>query len=256
MIFYPLSTLMLAGIREILIVGTPHDLPAFQELLGDGRQWGLELQYAVQEAPNGIAEALVIGEQFIDQRPCALILGDNVFFGNGMTDHLRRADDSNLGATVFCYRVVDPSRYGVLSVDEDQRPRAIVEKPTEPVSDWAVTGLYYYNHEGCQYAAGLSPSPRGELEITDVNNAYLDEGKLTVEFFGRGISWFDAGTHDALLQASQFIQTIQARSGEQVACLEEIAFRMGLIRPGELQALAELPENAHHRSYIESVLAE
>lgn len=256
MVYYPLSTLMLAGIREILVVATPHDLPAFRELLGNGDRWGIKLDYAVQNLPNGIAEALVIGAKFIDNRNCALILGDNVFFGNGMTEHLRRAEKASSGATIFCYRVADPGRYGVLTTDGENRPYSIVEKPAKPESDWAVTGLYLYDRNACQMATSLAPSPRGELEITDINNGYLEKGELWVEYFGRGITWFDAGTHDALLQASQFIQSLQSRSGEQVACLEEIAYRMGFIDDSALRSLVESSENASRQAYLLSVLGE
>jgi glucose-1-phosphate thymidylyltransferase len=254
LVYYPLSVLMLAGIREILVVTTPEDRPAFERLLGDGRQWGLELSYAVQPRPEGLAQALLIGERFLDGAHCCLILGDNVFFGHYLRVALRLATSRAEGATVFGYRVADPERYGVVVLDADGRPLAIEEKPERPRSNYAVTGLYFYDPEAPSIARSLRPSPRGELEITDVNRAYLEAGKLTVERLGRGYAWFDAGTHDSLLQAGEFVRTLQNRQGFQIACPEEIAYLQGWIDAEEVEALARpLAKTAYGRYLLELV---
>ena len=237
MIYYPLSTLMLAGIREILVVSTPHDLPRFRELLGDGRAWGLELAYAEQPSPDGLAQAFLIGREFLAEGPACLVLGDNLFYGHGLPDLLQRAATRDTGATVFGYRVHDPERYGVVSFDAEGQAVSIEEKPEHPRSSYAVTGLYFYDEHVCDFASSLTPSVRGELEITDLNRLYLDAGALSVELMGRGFAWLDTGTHDSLLQASTFIQTIEERTGLKVACPEEIAFEQGWI---DASALAEL----------------
>ena len=246
LVYYPLSSLMLAGIREVLVITTPEDGPAFQRMLGDGSQWGLELRYAEQPRPEGIAQAFLIGREFIAGDPVALALGDNVFFGRGFAETLQRAAARREGATVFGYQVRDPERYGVVEFDAEGRAVGIAEKPEKPRSSHAVTGLYFYDGQVVEIAAGLTPSDRGELEITDVNLAYLREGSLHVEKLGRGIAWLDTGTHEALLQASQFIQTVQERQGLMVACLEEIAFRMGWIDREQLLAMARsMAKNAY-----------
>jgi len=239
MIYYPLSTLMLAGIREILIISTPLDTPRYQALLGDGSQWGLRLSYAIQPKPEGLAQAFILGAEFIGASDCALVLGDNIFFGHDLTKKLRHARQNNKGATVFAYRVKDPERYGVVSFTRDNRVLDIEEKPTVPKSNYAVTGLYFYNNKVIEIARQVKPSKRGELEITDVNNAYLKKGKLTVELFGRGMAWLDTGTHDALLEASLFIQTIEQRQGLKVSCPEEIALHNGWITLDQLRSIVE-----------------
>jgi glucose-1-phosphate thymidylyltransferase len=239
MVYYPLSTLMLAGIREILVITTPDDRPAFERLLGDGHQLGLQLSYAVQPSPEGLAQAFLIGRDFIGDDNVALALGDNIFYGHGLSAYLRRAAGRKVGATVFAYWVRDPERYGVVEFDAGGRAVGLEEKPANPRSSWAVTGLYFYDNRVVEIAAGLKPSARGELEITDVNRAYLDAGALHVEQLGRGIAWLDTGTHEALLQASTFIQTIEERQGLMVACLEEIAYKMGYISAGDVRRIAE-----------------
>ena len=239
MIYYPLSTLMLAGIREILVISTPHDLPLFEALLGDGSQWGLDLQYAEQPSPDGLAQAFLIGREFLDGEPACLILGDNLFYGHGLPDMLRRAAARETGATVFGYRVSDPERYGVVEFDAEGTAVSLEEKPARPKSNYAVTGLYFYDGRVTDVASGIEPSPRGELEITDVNKQYLAWGDLSVELMGRGYAWLDTGTHDSLLQAGTFIQTLEERTGLKVACPEEIAYAQGWISEADLRALAE-----------------
>jgi glucose-1-phosphate thymidylyltransferase len=238
MVYYPLSTLMLAGIREILLISTPGDLGLFQRLLGDGGQLGLRVQYAAQPRPEGLAQAFLLGRDFIGPDHVALVLGDNIFYGQGFQRMLHRAASQRSGATVFAYVVRDPQRYGVVELDAEGRPLAIVEKPNEPRSNYAVTGLYFYDNQVLQIAAGLRPSARGELEITDVNRVYLERGQLRVEVFGRGFAWLDTGTHESLMQAANFVETIENRQGMKIACLEEIAYRKGFIDAAQLEALA------------------
>ncbi|WGF86756.1 glucose-1-phosphate thymidylyltransferase RfbA [Marinivivus vitaminiproducens] len=256
LVYYPLTTLMLAGIRDILIISTPHDLPQFERLLGDGSQWGLQLSYAVQEKPEGIAQAFQIGRNFIGDDDCALILGDNIFFGHALRVDLARATRHSSGATVFGYRVTDPERYGIIGFDASGRPSSIVEKPSAPRSNIAVTGLYFYDNDVVDIAARLRPSARGELEITDVNLAYLARHALRVQRMGRGYAWLDAGTHDSLLQAGEFVQTVQQRQGLQIACPEEIARFQGWIDEDQLRRLAEpLAKTAYGRYLLDVVLA-
>ena len=238
MIYYPLSILMLAGLHEILVISTPQDLPRFQDLLGDGTHWGLSLTYAEQPHPGGLAQAFIIGRDFVGSDRVCLILGDNIFYGHGLPEKLRRASSQEQGATVFGYWVKDPDRYGVVSFDENGKAIGIEEKPSKPKSNWAVTGLYFYDNRVLDIASELRPSARGELEITDVNLAYLKMGLLRVEKLGRGIAWLDTGTHETLMQASNFIETIEERQGLKVACLEEIAYRMGYIDADEVEKLA------------------
>jgi glucose-1-phosphate thymidylyltransferase len=246
MIYYPLSTLMLAGVREVLVITTPQDQEAFRRLLDDGRQWGLEIEYAAQPRPEGIAQAFVIGRAFVGRDRVALALGDNIFYGHGLPDDLKRAAERTAGATIFAYWVRDPERYGVVEFGPDGRARTLEEKPARPRSPWAVTGLYFYDNQVLDIAAGLRPSARGELEITEVNATYLARGQLHVERLGRGIAWLDTGTHEALLQASTFIQTIEERQGLMVACLEEIAYRLGLITAADvLKVAAAMKDNAY-----------
>jgi glucose-1-phosphate thymidylyltransferase len=251
MVYYPLSVLMLAGIREILVISTPHDLPRFRELLGDGDQWGVRFEYLPQPAPEGLAQAFVLGRDFVGSDPVALVLGDNIFYGHGLTEILRRAADRPDGATIFGYHVRDPERYGVAEIDSDGRVVGIEEKPSVPRSPYAVTGVYFYDNAVLDIAAGLRPSARGEYEITDVNRAYLERGELRMELLGRGMAWLDTGTHDSLHEASQFIETIEKRQGLKVACPEEIAFRSGFIDRSALERLAAGMPN----SYGEYLLA-
>lgn len=258
MVHYPLSSLMVAGVREILVITTPHDQPAFQRLLGDGSDLGLELSYAVQDAPEGIAQAFLIGADHLRGARAALALGDNIFHGHGLARVLQRAAERNLsspGAVIFGYRVRDPERYGVVEFDDEQRAVGLEEKPAAPKSPYAVPGLYFYDERVVELARTLEPSARGELEITDLNRLYLDEGTLRVELLGRGVAWLDTGTHEALLQASNFIQAIEERQGLKVACLEEVAYRMGYIDADELARLAEVTNDAYGR-YLSLVLEE
>lgn len=239
MIYYPLSTLMLAGIRDILIISTPQDTPRFEQLLGDGSQWGLNLQYAVQPSPDGLAQAFLIGEQFLNGAPSALVLGDNIFYGHDFQNLLRSADAQTTGSTVFAYHVQDPERYGVAEFDAQGKVLSLEEKPAQPKSNYAVTGLYFYDSQVVELAKTLKPSPRGELEITDLNKLYLQQGQLNVQLMGRGYAWLDTGTHDSLLEAGQFIATLEQRQGLKVACPEEIAFRAGWIDAAQLEKLAQ-----------------
>ncbi|HEX9818565.1 MAG TPA: glucose-1-phosphate thymidylyltransferase RfbA [Methylomirabilota bacterium] len=255
MVYYPLSTLMLAGVREILVITTPRDQANFQRLLGDGRQLGLAIHYAVQPEPEGIAQAFLIGRRFIGDAPVALALGDNLFYGHGLTDSLRRAAERAAGGSIFAYWVRDPERYGVVDFDAGGRPVAIEEKPARPRSSWAVTGLYFYDARVVEVAAALRPSARGELEITDVNAVYLREGMLHVEKLGRGVAWLDTGTHEALLQASTFIQTLETRQGLMVACLEEIAYRSGWISAGDVERVAKPMRDNAYGQYLLRLLA-
>ena len=248
MVYYPLSTLMLAGIREVLLISTPQDTPRFAELLGDGSQWGIAISYAVQPSPDGLAQAFIIGRSFVARQPSALVLGDNIFHGHDLVKQLTNASARSTGATVFAHHVNDPQRYGVVAFDAQQKAVSIEEKPQQPQSNYAVTGLYFYDQQVCDIAASIAPSSRGELEITDVNRRYLERGQLNVEIMGRGYAWLDTGTHDSLLEAASFIATLQKRQGLQVACPEEIAFGQGWINAAQLQQLAApLAKNGYGR---------
>jgi glucose-1-phosphate thymidylyltransferase len=250
MIYYPLTTLMLAGVRDVLVITTPQDAPAFQHLLGDGSQWGMNMSYAVQPEPKGLAQAFTIGADFVRGHPSCLVLGDNIFFGHGLSDVLEQARQRHTGATVFAYQVADPERYGVVEFDERMRALTIEEKPAEPRSNWAVTGLYFYDEKVVDIAANVRPSARGELEITDVNRAYLEQGKLKVELMGRGYAWLDTGTPDTLLDAAEFVATLERRQGMKIACPEEIAWRNGFIDDADLErAIARLGKG-EYASYL------
>ena len=254
MVYYPLATLMLAGIRDILLISTPQDLPRFEALLGDGAKWGLNLSYCVQPSPDGLAQAFVLGKNFVNNQPSALVLGDNIFYGHALQGLLEAADDRSEGASVFAYHVNDPERYGVVAFDADKRALSIEEKPVAPKSNYAVTGLYFYDNQVCDIAASIKPSARGEYEITDVNAAYLAQKQLNVEIMGRGYAWLDTGTHDSLLEASQFIATLEKRQGLKVACPEEIAYRSGWIGAGELEALARPMLKNGYGQYLMQIL--
>jgi glucose-1-phosphate thymidylyltransferase len=256
MVYYPLTTLMLAGIREILIISTPQDTPRFQELLGDGKKWGISLSYAVQPSPDGLAQAFVIGESFIGDSNSALILGDNIFYGHELTAMLRRASARTSGATVFTYPVTDPERYGVAEFDRDGRVVSLEEKPAQPKSRYAVTGIYFYDRQVCELAKSLKPSKRGELEITDLNRLYLERQALNCENMGRGMAWLDTGTHESLLEASQYIETIERRQGLKVACPEEIAFRQGWISAADVEVLAQPMIKNEYGKYLKRMLTE
>ena len=255
MIYYPLSTLMLAGIREIVVISTPHDLPLFQQLLGDGGQWGMSITYAEQATPAGIAQALLIAEPFLADSPSCLVLGDNIFYAHGLSQVLQRVSTEVDGATIFTHHVRDPKRYGVVTLDASGKPLEIIEKPEQPKSHLAVTGLYFYDRHAPEYARSLEPSARGELEITDLNRTYLQNGTLRVENLGRGAAWLDTGTHDSLLEAATFVSVIEARQGLKVSCPEEIAWRMGFINDEQLDQLAERYQNGSYGLYLRELIA-
>lgn len=256
MIYYPLTTLMLAGIREILVISTPQDTPRFEALLGDGSQWGINLNYCIQPSPDGLAQAFILGRKFLQEEPSALVLGDNIFYGHDFQRLVQTANHRTSGATVFAYHVNDPQRYGVVEFDREQRALSIEEKPANPKSNYAVTGLYFYDSDVCDVAASTRPSPRGELEITDINNHYLRAAGMTVEIMGRGYAWLDTGTHESLLEASQYIATLEKRQGLKVACPEEVAFRAGWIGIEELEELAQPLLKNDYGQYILRVLRE
>ncbi|MCV2370189.1 glucose-1-phosphate thymidylyltransferase RfbA [Roseateles oligotrophus] len=254
MVYYPLATLMLAGIRDILLISTPQDIPRFEALLGDGKRWGLNISYCVQPSPDGLAQAFILGRDFIGGAPSALVLGDNIFYGHDFQGLLANANANQTGATVFAYHVTDPERYGVVEFDAQKKAISVAEKPTQPKSNYAVTGLYFYDEQVCDIAAAIKPSPRGELEITDVNAQYLSQQQLQVEIMGRGYAWLDTGTHDSLLEAGQFIATLEKRQGLKVACPEEIAFRSGWITADQLAALAKPLAKNGYGQYLQKLL--
>jgi glucose-1-phosphate thymidylyltransferase len=256
MVYYPLTTLMLAGLREVLVISTPQDTPRFEQLLGDGSQWGMEIRYAVQPRPEGLAQAFIIGREFLAGGPSAMVLGDNIFYGHDLVPLMRQADAAQDRATVFAYRVRDPERYGVVDFDAQGRATSIEEKPARPRSHYAVTGLYFYDAQVCDIAAGLKPSPRGELEITDVNRHYLERGRLDVKTMGRGFAWLDTGTHESLLEAGQFVHTIEQRQGQKIASPEEVAWRNGWIDTDRLLALAEPLAKSQYGQYLQGLAAE
>lgn len=256
MIYYPLSVLMLAGIKEILIISTPRDITGFQKLLGDGSDWGIELSYLIQEKPDGLAQAFIIGEKFLNNGPAALVLGDNIFFGTGFTPILKRATELKSGALIFSYQVKDPERFGVVEFDENQKAISLEEKPHKPKSQWAVTGLYFYDADVVRIAKELTPSKRGELEITDLNRKYLEKGKLSVEKLGRGFAWLDTGTHESLLDAGQFVQTIERRQGFKIACLEEIAYRNKWISKEKVEKIIISLGKSDYSNYLGMIIEE
>jgi glucose-1-phosphate thymidylyltransferase len=256
MVYYPLSTLMLAGIRDILLISTPQDTPRFSELLGDGSQWGLNIEYCVQPSPDGLAQAFTLGRQFVGNHPSALVLGDNIFYGHELVTHLNSAHTRQLGATVFAYHVTDPERYGVLEFDKNYKAISIEEKPSQPKSNYAVTGLYFYDNQVCDIAQSIKPSARGELEISDVNRIYLEKNQLNVEMMGRGFAWLDTGTHDSLLDAAGFIATLQKRQGLMVACPEEIAYRQGWISAEAVQKVATHLSKNSYGQYLKKIMDE
>jgi glucose-1-phosphate thymidylyltransferase len=256
MLYYPISTLMMAGVREILIISTPKDTPLMQEMLGDGSEWGIRFEFAVQEHPRGLADAFIIGEKFLDGQPSVLILGDNIFFGHGMSQILEDAAKITHGARVFAYRVSDPERYGVVEFDDNDQAVSLEEKPTVPKSDFAVTGLYFYDSQVCDIAKSIKPSPRGEIEITDINRAYLEMGQLSVQRMGRGYAWLDTGTHESLLEASEFIRTIEHRQGVKVCCPEEIAFHAGYITADQCEALGRVMSKTEYGRYLIEIARE
>jgi glucose-1-phosphate thymidylyltransferase len=256
MVYYPLSTLMLAGIRDILLISTPHDTPRFSELLGDGSQWGLNIEYCVQPSPDGLAQAFTLGKNFVDNHPSALVLGDNIFYGHELVDQLNSANDRTTGATIFAYHVNDPERYGVVEFDKDYKALSIEEKPTTPRSNYVATGLYFYDNQVCDVAGSIKPSARGELEITDVNRVYLEKNELSVEIMGRGFAWLDTGTHDSLLDAAGFIATLHKRQGLMVACPEEIAYRQGWIDAETVLRVANTLSKNSYGQYLKKILNE